>query len=62
MLQSIKKNPTFWKLQNIKEIKVHTSRKASDVHGHIDSNKPGKTCNGFIRDSFREQPHIAKPS
>lgn len=48
MLQSIKKNPTFWKLQNIKGIKVHTNTKAPDVHGHIDLNTPGKTCNGFI--------------
>lgn len=60
MIQSIKKQ-TLWKLQNIKEIKVHTNRKAPDVHRHTDSNKPTR----LAMDSFREageQLHITKPS
>lgn len=60
MSQSIKK-PNILKLQNIKGTKVHTNRKAPDVHGHTDSKKPTRLAINSLREAG-EQLHDMKPS
>lgn len=45
----------------LKKIKVYTSRKASDVHGHMYSNKPTRTSVGSFGEVVK-QPQGMKAS